>query len=337
MNKLLTFVLMGMLLASCSAPQAPAATGIPTSIPIDIPSPTGTPVPPLTDTPAQGIDHVYAFGDSLSDNGRAFKLASELVAKGQFDASVVKTSETYNWKGRAANGPAAVEILADQLEVDLTDYAFGGATSGYDNTQGELWDGTGLLAQIDEFESDLKGEQADPNALYFIHISGNDFIKYIIFEQSHSITDTIAIADQALVNIDTAVEHLAKLGARRFMVANSADISKMPDVNSVGFSTEGAAFQKRINSELPGRMENLASQLNLDMNFFDYADLSDEMHNTPGKFGLTNRSEPCLYLDESNTVVVCQSPDQYFYWDGLHPSRRASQIFGEAMAAQLSK
>jgi phospholipase/lecithinase/hemolysin len=343
MNKLVIVILLSVLLTACTVASPPAPTIMPTATPspnptqTPLPPPTNTPVPPPTDTPIPGIDHVYAFGDSLSDIGHDLKIAKDLAAQGEFDPNIVRICETYYWKGRDSNGPAAVEVLADKLKAELTDYAVGGATTGYDNTNGDLWKNTGLMAQIDQFENELNGEQADPNALYFLHIGANDFIKNIIFENSHSMSETVKIADQAITNINTAVGRLAKLGARRFMVVNSADISKMPDVNSMNYQTEASAFQKRINSLLPGEMEKLAKQLMIDMNFFDYTTLSDRMHNNPGEFGLTNRSERCLVVQDINTVEVCPNPDQYFYWDGLHPTRRVHQIMGEAMADQLSK
>jgi cholinesterase len=345
MNKLLIVIVIAVLLSGCSVPQPAAPTLapalIPTNTPIPpptntpVPPPTNTPVPPLTNTPAPLFTHIYAFGDSLSDIGHDFKIAKDLAAKGEFDPNILKIIETYYWNGRDSNGPAAVEVLADKLKVELTDYAIGGATTGIDNANGDLWKDTGLMAQIDQFENELNGEQADPNALYFIHISVNDFIKGVIFNQSHSITETVTLADQALVNIDTAVEHLAKLGARKLMVVNSADISKMPDVEA--FQVEALAFQERINSRLPDEMEKLAKQLDLDMNIFDYTALSDQLHSNTAKYSLTNVTDPCLVVIDSNTVRVCSSPDQYFYWDGLHPTRRVHQLMGEAMAEQLSK
>jgi phospholipase/lecithinase/hemolysin len=317
MNKLVIVILIGLLLTACTAAPAPTAT--PTT------NPTDTLVLPPTYTPAPHFSHVYAFGDSLSDVGHDFKIAKDLAAKGQFDPNIVKIAENNNWNGRDSNGPVAVEVLTDKLKVDLTDYAVGGATTGYDNANGDLWNNTGLMAQIDQFEAGLEGKQADPNALYFIHISANDFIKNIIIADTHDLTETVGIADQAIANIDIAVKHLAKLGAKRFMVANSAEIFRAPDVNSLNWTVEALAFQQRINSRLPDEMEKLAKQLNLNMNIFDYTALSDQMHRDIAKYNLTNVAEVCAY------------PDQYYYWDGLHPTRRVHQLIGESMAEQLSK
>lgn len=58
---------------------------------------------------ATPISHVYAFGDSYSDNGNMKKL--------------LPSGPPWNlmWEGRVSNGPVAVEVLATRLNVPLTD------------------------------------------------------------------------------------------------------------------------------------------------------------------------------------------------------------------------
>jgi cholinesterase len=335
MRRGLIFLLVGILLAGCSVSPTQALTSTP--IPTKAPTPTSTykPIPAPTNTPASSINHIYAFGDSLSDIGHDGAIAKGLAAEGKFPSEFVKIFETYYWKGRDSNGPAAVEVLADRLKVGLTDYAVGGAKTGYDNANGDLWDNTGLMAQIDQFEAELKGERADANSLYFIHISANDFIGSID-GVTHNISATVPLADQALANLNLAVEHLAKLGAHQFMVGTSTDLSGMPGIINSDYGNEALAFQTRFNSGLPGEMEKLAERFDLKMNIFDYTALSDRIHSSPGDYGLTNTVDSCLVVNDS-TTTVCKNPDEYFYWDDVHPTRRVHQIMGEAMAAQLSK
>jgi len=84
-----------------------------------------------------GITHVYAFGDDFSNTNNCLKLFREAVAQGQFVADDLKNLEE-NWEGRLSNGPVAAEILAERLQVGLTDYAVCAATSGRDNLLSDI-------------------------------------------------------------------------------------------------------------------------------------------------------------------------------------------------------
>ena len=92
--------------------------------------PTATPIP---------ISHVYAFGDSYSDNGN-FK---QLEPHAPWDAY---------WEGRISNGPVAVEVLANRLSVELTDYAVANAKSDTSNLN-PRFPNTGALGQVEKFKT----------------------------------------------------------------------------------------------------------------------------------------------------------------------------------------
>ena len=142
--------------------------------------------------------------------------------------------------------------------------------------------------------------------------------------------------DQAIANLVDAVNQLADSGARMFLIVNSIDLSKLPTVIEAGFVDDAKAFQSRINSSLPSEMEKLSKERNLEIIIFDYMAASERILNNPGSYGLTNLTDYCLVWT-GTANEICKSPDEYYFWDGLHPSRRVHQLMGEAMAEQLSK
>lgn len=81
---------------------------------------------------APRYDHLYAFGDSYSDNGAGEHFTTVLSQQKVRDAQALP-GPLY-WKGRWSNGPTAVEDLAHTLKVPLSDYAIGGAKSGNGTT-----------------------------------------------------------------------------------------------------------------------------------------------------------------------------------------------------------
>ena len=61
-----------------------------------------------------------------------------------------------------------------------------------------------------------------------------------------------------------------------------------------------------------------------------YADtftLLDQIESDPGKFGFMNVKDPCL-----SGTSVCSNPDQYLFWDGVHPTTAADAFLAEEFA-----
>ena len=276
----------------------------------------GAPAEPIA-TPGP-ISHVYAFGDSFSDNGNY----RQLDPSWHWDAY---------WEGRLSNGPVAVEVLANRLGVELTDYAVAGANSDTSHLD-PSFPNTGTLGQLEKFKTELNGHSADPNALYFVMIGENDFYKVWNDHPREYPTAT----DYTVDNIATLITQLAQLGARRFLVVNSVDIAVLPYVVKKGRSDKAAEFQTLMNSKLSSRLDELKSQLKIEITIFDYVTLSTKIRKNPSDYGLSNLTDACqpvLFL----VKPACASPDQYYFWDEAHPTRRVHQIFGEAWAAVFGK
>lgn len=275
------------------------------------PTPTPTPIP---------ISHVYAFGDSYSDNGNMKKL---MPSGPPWDLM---------WEGRTSNGPMAVEVLATRLNVELTDYAVGGAKSGKGNVN--PLPNTGALGQIDKFKTALNGQSADSQALYFIMIGDNDFLEKVLLGVT---PDNATLTDETVDNIVTGITQLAQLGAKRFLVVNSADLTALPFIIAINQTALASEFQTLLNSKLAARLEELKPQLNLDLTLFDYTALSIKIHNNPSEYGLTNVTDACQPWLSGVVKPACATPDEYYFWDEVHPTRRTHQIFGEAWAALYGK
>ena len=124
-------------------------------------------------TSEESISQIYAFGDSYSDDGLSLEISTDAVEAGVADSFILPADPElglYDEEGRWTNGETAVEVLADNLGVDLTNYAVGGAKSGDGNYYSWLdsFQNTGVFGQINQFNSELAGQPADPDALYFI-------------------------------------------------------------------------------------------------------------------------------------------------------------------------
>jgi cholinesterase len=320
MNEALIFILLSVLLAGCSA-AAPASTAT-------------LPAPTPTNTLPAGLTQIVALGGGTLDNGACYTFWKESVAQGVTKPEDLKNWAA-NWENRMSNGPLAAEVLAERLKVGLKDYAVCAALSGQDNYNFDMpvLNNTGLLGQIDKFEAELNGQKADPGALYLIAIGDVDV--FPVKNPGLKDKPIETKADEAIANITTAITRLAKLGAKQVMIWNTADlVPKLPLTIAVGLTSQAEDYKKRMDSQVPGKLEDLAKQLGIKIILFDYNALVAQIRSDPAKYGLTNLTDGCI---DPSSRKVCLAPDEYFFWDDAELSARANQIIAEAMAGQLSK
>jgi phospholipase/lecithinase/hemolysin len=119
---------------------------------------------------------VIAFGDSLSDNGNLYSASYGLVPTYPY------------WQGRFSNGEVGVEYLASELGVPLTNYAYGGATSGTNNYVSIAYGFSGLPGvsqEVSGYVSSLGGGTADNQALFVLWAGANDFFTYGDYQSTY--------------------------------------------------------------------------------------------------------------------------------------------------------
>lgn len=251
---------------------------------------------------AQNFDEIYVFGDSLSDVGNVFK-----TTKGD-----IPPSPPY-FQGRYANGPVWVEYLASKLKVTSnpdTNFAFGSAT-----TRGTP---PGLLAQIKSFTA--THSSVNPKALYILWAGANDYLG--------GATDSTA----PINNLAMAVKSLSTVGAKNILVVNLPDLGKLPATRTSQSSASLNDLTKKHNSGLAASLNGLRQKLSSDINitYLDVNSRFNQVINTPEKFGFTNVTNPCL-----SKVSICDNPNQYLFWDDIHPTTAAHKLFVELAFSAL--
>ncbi|VVQ15477.1 Thermolabile hemolysin [Pseudomonas fluorescens] len=276
-------------------------------------------------------DHLYAFGDSYSDNGAGQTFTRTLATQKVKDAQELPGS--LYWQGRWSNGPTAVENLAHALKTPLTDYGIGGAKSGNGNYYAwmESSRNTGVLGQIADHLKAAKTHKADPNSLYFIFISANDFFEWADFSHPESID---VLSQNSVANIQKATETLIGAGAKHVMVVGTTDLSHVPAVvqgNQIKNATE---YQQRLEKKLPAVLTTLAKSHHISIDYFDHLAFSNKLRAAPDVAGLKDLDTPCqaTYPD---VKPVCENPDSHYYWDEWHPTRKVHTLAAEAMLETL--
>lgn len=271
---------------------------------------------PLEATAAT-FSKLYVFGDSLSDTGNVFNVTG------------IPPSPPYA-PGRFSNGPIWVDVLAADLGLNPAplvsppgtdfsegiNFAFGGATTGLSNTVSE--DLLGLQEQVFAFGSFFPMGNPDPDALYVVWAGGNDYLPTTSSTFAPFITP-----DPTIANITQALNGLYSLGARNFLVANLSDIGGLPQVVNtplapflsqltIAHNTQLEATLMTLNQTLPGANFNL-----LDVNILFQEVIAEN------QFGVVD--EACVDFTQ---LQICSQPDEYLFWDILHPTTVAHAQIG---------
>ncbi len=281
---------------------------------------------------ASSIDAIYAFGDSLSDVGNAY------IATGGSEPGTPYVN------GQFSNGSVWVQDLASDLGLSPltaslaggTDYAVGSAQTGATLFNPTAGPADLLSAQVPAFEAANPGG-ANPNGLYTIWIGSNDLAAIPIGATAAEVgTDLADIAG----NIDTAINDLASVGAKNFLVVTVPNLGDTPEALAEGpaivadLSELSASFDSTLvygSGPVPS-LSALATGDSVHISVLDAYALTDAIVAHPSTYGFTNVTAPCLTgAVDYNGGTVCATPKQYLYWDAEgHPTAAANVFVADA-------
>ncbi|MEM1172361.1 MAG: SGNH/GDSL hydrolase family protein [Cyanobacteria bacterium P01_H01_bin.35] len=252
---------------------------------------------------------IYVFGDSLSDTGNAFAATGGLLPP----------SPPY-FQGRTSNGPLWVETLAPQLAVTSDpnlNFAVNGATTGIINTTNNLLpEGApplliGLQTQIDNFIAETPA--TDPNALYVVFAGSNDYLGGENLDVQSSVG-----------NLSVAVNKLASIGARNFVLPNLPDLGVTPLAQSLPPEQQQGLtlLTEGHNSALAAASPILEQDPNINIINLDTQTVLDNIITNPGDFGFTNVTDSFLASGPNN-------PDDFLFFDLIHPTTNAHNLVAD--------
>jgi phospholipase/lecithinase/hemolysin len=263
------------------------------------------------------FSQIVVFGDSLSDIGNLFR----------FTRGALPNFPNFN--GRASNGLLTVEILASLLGIEArpdNNYAVGGALSGRNNVVDDLGLGLelpGLLDQIYTFAPLVDGTGADPNGLYVVWAGVNDFLS---LEPSAPLPPKLL--DTTIQNLTIAINTLHNLGAQYIVVPNLPNLSRVPYTSITGLDE---ILPPQLSQNFNSALELALTSLPFDTISIDLFSLLEQIATNPSKFGFTNITDPFLSIDDDEA----SNPEQYLFWDDIHPTTRAHQIIAESFRSQI--
>jgi phospholipase/lecithinase/hemolysin len=278
------------------------------------------------------IGNLVVFGDSLADVGNA-----STATAGTFPPSSIY------FQGRFSNGPIWVDTLAKYLgESPLQpstlgglDYAFGGATVAVSNTTlAPPFNQIPMVGQ--QVGLYLSGHTPAANDVFAMNGGANDFFDTV--SSSTGPISPFASADALASSVAT----LVSAGARQFVVANVPALGETPFIAGFGIPSlsQGAdQWAAGFDYELGADLASLqASHPNVTIVTADMAGLLQKITQNPSSYGFVNTTDATGPLAPGSvllTSVTASNAQNYLFFDGVHPTSKASELLGLQAAASF--
>jgi phospholipase/lecithinase/hemolysin len=282
---------------------------------------------------------LVVFGTSLSDPGNAFALRGGTNTPPDYSVDPFLVPDRPYAKGghHFSNGATWIEQYAKSRGLATSaqpafrssnpkaaNFAVGGARA---RDEGEAH----LAFQVNAFLSKV-GRIAANDALYVIEMGSNDL------RDALEAGGDFGIIFDAIAAISANIRELYDAGARNFLVWNAPDLGLTPAIRSIEPDATGIAriFSQLFNDSLDFERQLLTNDLTLDgiaITLFDVFGKLDDIVANPQDFGLTNVTEACI--TPSAPPFACKKPDEYLFWDGIHPTRAMHAIIANEAAMLL--
>ena len=289
-------------------------------------------VPRLFAQSVPTFSQVIVFGDSLSDDGNIRnRLEDQYLISypgGDFnysDGRFTNSSDTDpasdmyagTWHEQLARDFLGLPAPTNSLDAG-TDYAFGGATTEDGTREVTVINNPfpflggdftvtidNLGQQVDDYLAD---QIVDPAALYIVWGGAND-----LFDDD-SAESVVSTAER----VAGLVEELARAGAVSILVPNVPPLGLVPNYNddpetAVALNAAAADYRDELNTQLDAAVSTLASEgIAVTLYRLDVYGLSYRIAANPEDYGFVNITDPAQGQDVD--------PDEYIFWDDLHPT-----------------
>jgi phospholipase/lecithinase/hemolysin len=318
------------------------------------------------------FDRIVVFGDSLSDSGNLYALGELLQrdppGKANNNWSMNTDSELLTLvpdqayiSRHLSNGATWVEVLGSALghgsnvrpsfgstDANALNFAVAGATA---STFGSLPPALNLGGQVGAF---LARGDTTSDTLVVIAIGGNDIraaaetpdaVNQIFAEAFASLgANIVALSGKAKKILIWNAPDLGRTPAfKRFAAFTCSEVPQplqqscittiLADVTALS-----VAFNSALEAVVLGPLE---TNLGIEFVRFDAFGLLQEVQENMASYGLTNATDACIQPSWPAVGLItaaphrCSDPDQFFFWDGIHPTRAGHAIIADLVGKTL--
>ena len=297
---------------------------------------------PMETAAQMTFSRIVVFGDSLSDPGNDFALINtqNTPPYDNIDPGTIIPHAPYAKGGHHySNGATWVEQFAkfrgmaqyvtpawQSAGTKAANYAVGGGRA-YDDQINK-----NLPQQVSRFLEDVGDYQAPSDALYVIEFGGNDTRDIL----AGGVPSDIIY--QAVTSIVQNISILYQNGARKFLVWNIPDLSKTPAIQFMGTDAQQAVYgllYLYFNPAIDGALSYVSQFPGIEIKRFDAFGKVNDFVENQATYGLEVVDEACV--TPKVPPFNCKEPDEYLFWDGIHPTKAAHGILAQEVAELLAQ
>ena len=288
---------------------------------------------------------IVVFGTSLSDPGNAFALRGGTNTPPDYllDPFLVPSVRYARGGHHFSNGATWIEQFARSRGLagsvrpafnnggsPATNFAVGAARAREDGLN------LNMPVQVEAFLQQ-SGGIAPSDALYVIEMGGSDIRDALVaYVTEGGPAGAAAMLQQTNISIATAIATLYGAGARQFLVWRAPNVGLTPAIRRLDSVNPGAAFLAKLltqgfNAALDGAVSQLAGLPGVSISRLDAEGILNALVTDETAFGLTDVTTACVA--PGLAPFTCQSPDEFLYWDGIHPTKAVHSILAQETAA----
>jgi phospholipase/lecithinase/hemolysin len=281
---------------------------------------------------------IVVFGTSLSDSGNVFALTGEQSTPpyDTLDQLLIPGAPYAKGGHHFSNGSTWIEQLARPLGLSAyvlpafkgddpkaANFAVGGARAR------TVVGSASLSAEVSLFFQKF-GNLAPSESLYVIEFGGNDIRDALV-------SGDIAIIGQALAAIGSNIQTLYDAGARKFFVWNAPNLKLTPAVRMLGpvAGIYADMFSNAFNTGLSSILAGLAALPGITIVQFDAYGVLNNLVADPQSFDLSTVDKSCV--SPNDPPFECQTPDDFLFWDGIHPTKVVHAVLAFKAALTLAQ
>ncbi len=266
-------------------------------------------------------DHMVVFGDSLSDNGNLYTVI-HLPVPPMYDlgrstdgpTTYPASSISGLWEEQLAPSLGLAVPQPDLVNTVNLNFAFAGAETGAlaNSASGPY----GMAAQVQRYLDEKPANVA--TALHLFWGGTNDVFDY---------ADPLSAEKTAVENISNQIDSIAQAGGRYFVWLNLFPLELTPrGAGSAAIKEACANFA----TDMPQAIASLqASHPGINIIPVDVYSLFKQITQAPAEYGFTN------VTTQSQSFAV--NPDQYVFWDYLHPTTKVHQVIANLVLSGVTR
>ncbi len=265
--------------------------------------------------------------------------------------------------------------LSPQDTTQYENHAFGGSWAVTDDKQTTFWDMVrapkktlinmiegklippSLGLAVESYLLDVG--KAKPKGLYFLLSGGNDYLNALGFKSNDNTEHVEKYANNVVHGVLSAARKLLDAGASKMVVFGVPDVSTTPHFNQMAHRESLAHAVKYHNRMLDEGIAALQSRYpTKKITFINMQLLLQELIDNPFEHGMTDTEHACIDLPlpsvkgapkefPQNLVLQnavqrsgqifsqCEQPEQYVFWDEVHPTTRAHEVLADRVCSIL--